>query len=143
MLLNKVSILMKRGALECEKISIPILGKYDLTIAQFKILKYLYSVPPASARLIDLESFFSMTHPTVIGIVQNLEKKGLVSRIADQKHPRIRYLLLTDKAKELQSELMEVGDRIEVNLTQRLSESERMQLIQLLQKMQGLETIEP
>lgn len=136
--LNKVSMLIKRGSLECEKIATPILGKYDITLSQFKILKFLYNEPSASVRLMDLESFFSLTHPTAIGIVQNLEKKDLVTRIADVRHPRVRYIALTETGSALQTELTEAGNRIEAELTQELSDDERDQLIHLLQKMQGI-----
>ena len=136
---DKVSILVKRGALECEKIATPLLGKYGITLSQFKVLKYLGSAPADSVRLMDLEVFFSFTHPTAIGIVQNLEKKELVARTQDPDRSRVRYITLTEKGNTLQDELTEAADRIEEEMTRELSDEERKQLIRLLKKMQKME----
>ena len=139
---DKASVLIKRGALECERIAIPVLGWYDLTMAQFKILKYLYYRADDRVRLMDVEEYFSMTHPSASGIVQNLEKAGFVTREPDPDHPRVRYLRLTEKALALQPELNRAGDSIEEELTKNLTAEERDRLIRLLAKMQGLETPE-
>ena len=136
---DKVSILVKRGALECEKIATPILGKYGITLSQFKVLKYLDSEKADSVRLMDLEAFFSLTHPTAIGIVQNLEKKELITRTQDPQHSRVRYITLTEAGRALQDELTEAAERIEEELTKELSNEEKDQLIQLLKKMQNME----
>ena len=75
MTLDKTFTLVKRSALDCEKIATNVLGEYDITLSQYKVLEYVYHSPKDSVRLMDLESYFSLTHPTAIGIVQNLEKK--------------------------------------------------------------------
>lgn len=73
MKLDKAAILIKKAALEFDKISNGILEEYDLTTSQYKVMKYLYE--ESDVRIVDLEKYYSMSHPTTIGIVQNLEKK--------------------------------------------------------------------
>ena len=136
---DKASILIKRGALECEKTAAPILAEYDITFSQFKVLKFLYHNTECSARLMDLEKCFSLTHPSAIGIVKNLEKKKLVTRVSDEEHPRIRYIILTEKGEALRENLISAGDLIEDKLTSGLTAEERKQLIHLLSKMQKID----
>ena len=76
---NKATILIKKAALEFDKNINAELEEYDLTHSQYRVMKYLYRNEGQGVRIVDLERFFSMSHPTAIGIVQNLEKKGLVS----------------------------------------------------------------
>lgn len=75
--INRIAILIKIASLEFEKISNPILAEYDLTAAQYRILKFLYSRQTETARVVDIEKQCSITHPTVLGLLDNLEKKDL------------------------------------------------------------------
>ena len=81
MSINKVAILIKKAALEFDKISNPFFAQYDLSAAQFKVLKLIYMQKSRTARVVDLEREFSMTHPTALGLLDQLEKKGFTTRI--------------------------------------------------------------
>lgn len=133
--INRIAILIKIASLEFEKISNPILAEYDLTAAQYRILKFLYSRQTETARVVDIEKQCSITHPTVLGLLDNLEKKGFVSRIANPEDARSKVVTLTEKTKLLQEELEGVGDKIDDILTANLTAFEKAQLKQLLQKL--------
>ena len=137
MKLDKVAILIKKADLEAEKIQMPILQSYDLSVAQYKILKYLYSAPQDSVRIVDLENAYSMTHPAVIDILKVLEKKGYTVRTVNPKDARSKIVSLTEKAYAKQRELEELGDEMEEAVTSNLSAKERKKLIKLLHKMMG------
>lgn len=139
MKLDKASILIKKAALECDKLSNSVLEAHDLTPAQYKVVKYLYHEAQNGVRLVDLEKYYSMTHPTAIGIVQNLEKKGLVAYKENPHHARSRFIVPTDEALSREAELRRAGETIEGELTKKLSEPERRQLAGLLKKMMGLD----
>ena len=139
MKIDKAAILIKKAALEFEKISNAALEKYDLTTAQYKVMKYLYAEADSGVRIVDLEKYYSMSHPTTIGIVQNLEKKGLVVYRDNPHNARSRFIVPTEKALKLKDELEETGDDLEAELTKNLSEKERQRLVGLLQKMMGLD----
>ncbi len=138
MRLDKAAILIKKAALEFDKISNTVLEEYDLTTPQYKVMKYLYAESKNGVRTVDLENYYSMTHPTTIGILQNLEKKGFVEYQENPNHARSRFIVPTEKASALQAELEEVGNELEMKLTDRLMEEERLQLVSLLQKMLGI-----
>ena len=135
--IDKIAILIKKAALEAEKTQMPLLQSYDLSVAQYKILKYLYSEPKDTVRIVDLEVYYSMTHPAVIDILKVLEKKGYTTRIVNPKDGRSKIVSLTEKAYEQEKELVGLGDEMEDAVTRNLSEGERREMIELLHKMIG------
>ena len=139
MVINKVAILVKKATLEFEKISNPYFAEYGLSSSQYKVLKFLYVQPSRTARVVDLERQYSMTHPTALGLIEALEKKGFTIRIENPKDARGKLVALTEKADSMQAELEALGEKIEDELTERLSGDERNQLISLLQKLIGID----
>lgn len=135
MRVNKVTILVKKAALQFDKLSNPILSEYDLTAAQFKVLKFLYAQPSRTARVVDIKKFYSLTHPTTIGLLDNLEKKGFITRIPNPTDARSKLIFLTGKADSMQSELDRLSDMLESKMTENLTATEKAQLVSLLQKL--------
>ena len=135
---DKAAILIKKAALEFDKLSNAVLGEYGLTVSQYKVIKYLYEESDRGVRIVDLERYYSISHPTAIGIVQNLEKKGFAEYVENPNHARSRYIVPTEKALEMKTELEAVGDTLEDKLTENLNEDERKELVALLRKMLGL-----
>ncbi|MDE7479392.1 MAG: MarR family transcriptional regulator [Lachnospiraceae bacterium] len=132
---DKVAILTKKTALEFEKISNPVLQEYNLTYAQYKILKYLFSHQKDQVRQVDLEKFYSLTHPTTIGLLEQLEKKGFVQRQTNPSDARSRIITLTNQSLEMKDELENIGEILEMKLTAALTKEEKIQLVRLLQKL--------
>lgn len=132
---DRIAILIKKAALEFDKISNPVLAEYNLTASQYRVLKYLYVRPNETARIVDIEKECSITHPTALGLVDNLSKKGFVVKIVNPDDARSKVISLTDKTQEMQEELERVGDRLEKTMTENLTQKERQQLLSLLQKM--------
>ena len=116
MKLDKSAILIKKACLEFEKIANAVLEEYDLTVSQYKVMKYLYEESENGVRIVDLEKYYSMSHPTAIGIVQNLEKKGLVEYRDNPNHARSRYIAPTAKAVQKRPELESLGDDLEAEM---------------------------
>ncbi len=132
---DKVAILIKVASLEFEKISNPYFAKYELTAAQYKILKYLYAEPTGTARVTDFEKYYSMTHPTTLGLLDYLEKKGFIERVDNPNDGRGKLVALTDKANEMRDILLSLGESIEDELTKTLTKKEKEQLVALLLKL--------
>lgn len=131
---DKIAILLKKTALVVEKISNRMLSPYGLTHTQFKILMMLYHQPDKSVRQADIEEHFSMTNPTVTGIIQNLEKKNLVQRIENPRDKRSKLLALTESAREMEAEMHQLSELREQQITEKLTDEEKQQLIELLKK---------
>lgn len=133
--IDKVAILVKKAALQAEKIQNPILQEYDLTVSQYKFLKYLYHAEKNSVRITDLESYFSMTHPAAIDILKVLEKKGYTVRTVNPADARSKIVSLTEKAYAEQETLEALGDKMESPVTQNLTKKEKAELVRLLKKL--------
>ncbi len=131
----KISILIKKTALIFDKLSNQLLTPYDLTGSQFKILMVLYHTPEGSVRQTDIEAKFSMTNPTVTGLVQKLEAKGLVRRLPHPDDRRSKVLVLTARAAELKDTLLSLADSLEQQMTANLTADECALLAALLEKM--------
>ena len=134
---NIVAILVKKASLEFDKIANPYFAEYDLTASQYRIIKCLYAQPSRTTRVVDLERQYSMTHPTTIGLLDALEKKGFTTRVENPNDARGKLIALTEKADTMQDELEALGTKIENKLTERLSDEEREQLAFLLNKLMG------
>lgn len=134
---DKIAILIKRIGLECDKLSNHILEPYDLTPTQFRILKLLLLNPPRTLRQVDVEQHFAIRNPTVTGILQKLEKKGLIERIVNPQDSRSKVICLTEKALAMEKLLYQLGDQLEKTLTRHLDAKDKKQLIRLLKKMLG------
>lgn len=134
---DKIAILIKKATLGAEKVQMPILQSYDLSVAQYKFLKYLYNAPKDSVRIVDLEEYYSMTHPAVIDILKVLEKKGYTQRIVNPEDARSKIVALTERAYAEQKELEGLGDRMENAVIKNLSADEQKELIRLLHKLMG------
>jgi len=137
-MINKVAILVKKAALEFDKLSNPFFAAYDLTASQYKVLKFLYAQPTRTARVVDLERQYSMTHPTTLGLLDALEKKGFTTRIVNPNDARGKLVALTKNADDMQTELEALGLQIEYKLTEKLTKDEKEQLVTLLQKLLGI-----
>ena len=131
---DRVAILIKKAALEIEKLSNPILAPYELTNTQYKIMMMLYRNQDKPIRQADIEERFSMTNPTVTGIIQNLEKKSLVQRIQNPNDKRSKLVVLTDKAISMREEIDGLGEILEAQVTENLTKEEYLHLITLLKK---------
>ena len=132
---KKIAILIKKLALEFDKIANPSLAPYDLTPTQFKILKYLYDHDNVIG--MDIQNAYSMTNPTVTGIIQNMEIGGWIERVQNPNDSRSKIIKLTKKSLDKKNELYNLGEELEKEFTKDLTKEEQKQLLNLLDKMIG------
>ena len=85
---ERIVILIKKLALESDKQALAILAPAELTPSQFKIIKFLFWQGDTHIRQVDIEKHFSMTNPTVTGLLKNLEEKGWIRREANPEDSR-------------------------------------------------------
>ena len=132
---NNIAIMIKIASIMFEKIANPALAEYDLTFSQFKILKYLMVYKPDEpTRQIDLEEFFLMSNPTVTGILNNLEKKGLIERRPNPEDKRSKLIVPTEKALGFTREFYDLSDKFDKELIAKLTDEEREEMRRLLVK---------
>lgn len=84
-----------------------------------------------------MKSFCILYHcdaSNITGIIDGLEKKGLVSRQSDNHDRRIKVIQLEEAGKKLQRSIIEKLDASRNSLFDPLSELEIQQLIHILEK---------
>ncbi|MGM9681757.1 MAG: MarR family winged helix-turn-helix transcriptional regulator [Eubacteriales bacterium] len=77
---------------------------HHLTLSQSRVLAYLFS-KGGQATQKEVELFFEVSHPTVVGIVSRMEQNGHVVCRTDESDKRNKLVILTDKAKDLVSDM--------------------------------------
>ena len=88
------------------------------------VLRYLHENRHRDVYQKDLESRFSVRRSTMTSILQLMEKNGLIAREPDEKDGRLKKLILTPLAIEIQERMHTEIDRIESRLCQGLTEEE-------------------
>ena len=129
---DRIAALIKTASIEFDKMANPILADYDLTASQCRVSKFLLMQQTQSARIVDIEKECVITHPTVLGLLDSLEKKGFVSKIVNPKDARSKLISLTPKAQEMQMELEATVANIDHVWVENLSEQERKACQKLL-----------
>ena len=72
----------------------------------------------------DLERCFHIRRSSVTGVLQLMERNGLITRVADSDDLRLKRIVLTDKALRLHEEVRDGLDDFESRLREGLDEKE-------------------
>ncbi|KAF0221917.1 MAG: MarR family transcriptional [Geobacteraceae bacterium] len=105
---------------------------HDLTPQQFGLLAFLWREDGLSQAELSARSQIDRT--TMGGIVDRLEKEGLVERRPHTEDRRAYQVFLTARGKSLEDELCAVANRVLRKVTSPLTEEEHETLIRLLTK---------
>lgn len=131
---NRASVLARITALYVDKLASPILEPFGLSLAQYKILGYLYRKPKDKVTTGELETYFQMSHSTSVGLLNHLEASGFIKREKRPGSGRSKAILLTPKAKTIEDDLEAAGLQLEKAFTARLSADEAAEYIRLSRK---------
>ena len=119
---------------ELEKQANSALSSQNLTLTQMRVLMELENVPERQMTLKELESLLHVAQSTTAGIVARLEQKGYVESFCDVSDRRVKRVAITvsgiECCKNAQSHIM----NMEAQMLSKLSESEKNQFCNLLQK---------
>lgn len=115
------------------------LADVGLTFPQWMVLNDIYVIEkekkescyltPAS-----VAERLNVDRPTISGIIERLEKNSWVYRIINAEDRRSYIIMLTDKAKELMSELETLGNQAIEKAVKGFTDDELKQLKQYLQR---------
>ena len=104
----------------------------DLTSSQVRLMKYVRSREGHVATQKEIEHYFQVSHPTVVGIVQRLEHKGLIRTEMDERDKRRKLIFLTEREEELFQQMKNFHGEMEKILTAGMSGEQISQLSDLL-----------
>ena len=109
-----------------------IFADHDLTDQQWRVLRALWEFDRLS--MVDLAAQTVLPPPSLVGIVDRLEKRGLVSRIRSETDRRLVYLTATEQGRALHAEVEPRIDAIQEDLRARATEAEWAELDRILSK---------
>jgi DNA-binding MarR family transcriptional regulator len=81
----------------------------DVTIEQWSVLYHLWKLDGQSQQQLCEATY--RDKPSITRLVDNLEKLGLVKRVASKEDRRINKIYLTKQAAELQEQTMDVANQ--------------------------------
>lgn len=122
----------RRAALSIIEVFLVRLAPFELKPVDFSVMALIAHNPGITSR--QLCHTLGILAPNLVGMVNTLEKRGLIQR---QPHPfdgRATGLHATEAGAALMQSAEEVASQLEVDTTSRLSAAERKTLMRLLQK---------
>ncbi len=94
----------------------------DITMEQWTVMTCLWREDKVTQqKLCDLTS---KDKPSITRLIDNLEKRDLVTRVADSNDRRVNLIHLTSRGERLQSQAMESINKIAVKALNGIDESE-------------------
>src|SRR5262249_48061132 len=121
-----------------ERITQPYFARFGISGAQWGVLRNLYRAEEegfSGLRLTDLGERLLIRPPSVTGVVDRLEKAGLVSRDGLPTDLRAKRVALTGKGREIVEQVLEVHQEHIDNLMRGLNGKEKAELLRLLTKL--------
>ncbi len=106
--------------------------KFNLTIQQFGLLNTLYNEDRLTSQ--ELVIRLKADSSSIMSLVDQLEKKGLITREPGIRDRRIKYLALTEKALSMRDALVKEVDDFDRELMKQITVDENRQLTKALQK---------
>ena len=122
----------RRAALAVIEVFLDRMAVYDLRPVDFSVLSLITHNPGITSR--QLCSTLSILPPNLVGMINAMERRGLISRIPHPHDGRATGLHLTTAGKKLVREAEQTAAELEDDAAGRLTPTERKTVIRLLQK---------
>lgn len=111
------------------------LDPYGLTPPQFSLLAFLWQKDGLSQ--VELSERSQIDRTTICGLIDRLEKLGMVQRMRNPDDRRSYRICLSDEGKRLEVPLSKAATRTVEQFTAGLTADERQEIIRLLDIMRG------
>lgn len=117
-----------------EKVVNSTLQEHDITISQWHYLNYLYSRGGEHIHLKDIENYFGVSQPTVVGILKRMTAKGYLYLEKADYSANSKAATLTETGKQICEYGLAKKKFVDELLIQPLNEDERVVFGELLIK---------
>lgn len=106
----------------------------DVMCADLEIIKFLVDNKDREIYQKDIEQFLSLTAPSVSNKLKHLQKKGLIERVYSKVDTRLKQVILTDKAWDIDKKVSHEILTFESELEDLLTEEEQKHLLEAVRK---------
>ena len=108
------------------------LKPYAVTLRQLRILGYLHDNKDKLVTQKELEEELQVSHPTVVGILQRLEKKGLIKTFLNPNKKTMKIVTLIEYEAKLFKNINTEKEKFENKLLAGFTDDEKVQLEEFL-----------
>jgi DNA-binding MarR family transcriptional regulator len=122
----------RRAALAVIEVFLQRMAVYDLRPVDFSVLSLITHNPGITSR--QLCSTLGILPPNLVGMINGLERRELITRLPHPTDGRAMGLHLTDAGARLMAEAESTAVQLEAQIASRLTPSEGKTLIRLLKK---------
>jgi DNA-binding MarR family transcriptional regulator len=110
------------------------LKEFDITAAQFSVIIQIHSSEqPITAA--EVAERLGSDRPTISGIINRLEKKGIVIKTYNTEDKRSSYLEIYKDANKLVDEVKTISDELTIDVFSIYSKEEAKQLTEMIRKL--------
>lgn len=106
-----------------------------LTFSQSGILMYILLNKNNNINQRDIENEFKLSNPTVNGILNRLENKGLVRRVIDDTDKRVKHIIPLKKSEKFMEIVKQKRENLENNMIKNINNDELITFNLVLEKM--------
>ena len=105
---------------------------YDITPVQYAALLAIKLMPNSDQ--VQIANYISYDKVTIGGVIERLQRKGLISRAVNERDKRARILNITNEGIHMISQVDAVIQQIQQDILKMLDEEEQQTFMQLLRK---------
>jgi DNA-binding MarR family transcriptional regulator len=105
---------------------------YDITPVQYAALLAIKVMPNSDQ--VQIANYISYDKVTIGGVIERLQRKGLISRAVNERDKRARILNITNEGIHMISQVDAVIEQIQQDILKMLDEEEQQTFMQLLRK---------
>jgi len=128
----KLFVVMSRAIEAVEKAVTKDIKRYGLNLTEFGVLEFLYHKGEQPIQIIGKKVLLASSSITYV--VDKLEQKELLTRVACPKDRRVTYAQLTEKGSELMDEIFPLHKEAMAHIFSSLSNKEKEEAIRLMKE---------
>ena len=108
------------------------LKNYPINATEFSVMEFLYSKGEKSIQ--EIRDRILLASGSATYVVDNLEKKGYITRNVSQKDKRVTYIRLTEEGMKLIDDIFPVHKKNTKRIFEKINEKELVILKEILKK---------
>ncbi|MFP4286993.1 MAG: MarR family winged helix-turn-helix transcriptional regulator [Candidatus Izemoplasmataceae bacterium] len=119
---REICQLINKGALLHKRLMTKILEKFNLTYAQYQVLKIIKQYNGLTAK--EILIYLDTDKATLSGVLSRLEKSELIERIANKEDKRLMHIFLKERSVEICDHVTMIENQCEHDLLKGLKTKE-------------------
>lgn len=109
----------------------------DLICSDLSIIKFLTEHDEREIYQKDIEQYFSLTAPSVSNKLRTLQKEGLINRVYSEIDTRLKRVILTDTAREIDKRMRNELESFEKRIEDVLTDEEKEMVFRISEKIKN------